>query len=412
MAKEDIEVAIIGGGAAGIAAARRLRDADIDCLIVEARDRLGGRAWTMTCPDGAALDLGCGWLHSADRNPWTKIAEAQNRIIDKTPPPWSRSSLGFALGEQQDYREAFKTFDERVSRLARAGKDAVVAAALEPNGRWNDLIGAVVTFINGAEATEVSLRDYDNYEDTEVNWRVVEGYGAAIARHGRDMPVTFDCPVTRIDHGGKRLRIETAKGTISADRAIVTLPTTVLAGMEDLFAPALPGKIEAARNLPLGLDDKLFIALDQPEEFEKDSRLFGVKNNSKTAAYHFRPFGCPMIEAFFGGANARGLEAAGEGAFFDFAVAQLTGQFGSDFAKRLKPIATHRWGADPFARGAYSYARPGMADCRAVLAAPVDDRLFFAGEACSKGDYSTAHGAFFMGVAAAEQIMALQKVKP
>jgi monoamine oxidase len=405
MANSEYDVVIIGGGAAGIAAARRLHDAAIDCLLVEARSRLGGRAWT-EIRAGFPVDHGCGWLHSADRNPWTKIAEAQGRTIDKTPPPWSRSSLGFRLGEQQDYQQAFIAFDQRVSELAGAAKDAAVAVALEPNGRWNGLISAVVTFINGAEVSDVSLRDYNNYDDTEVNWRVVEGYGAAIAAYGDGLRVEFECPVTRIDRSNKRLRIETAKGAISADQAIVTLPTTVLAAMEEFFAPALPDKIEAARNLPLGLDDKLFIALDRPEEFEKESRLFGVKNDSRTAAYHIRPFGRPMIEAFFGGSNARELERAGEGAFFDFAVAQLTGQFGNNFAKRIRPLCVHRWGADPFARGAYSYAVPGKVDCRAVLAAPVDNRLFFAGEACSKDSYSTAHGAFFTGIAAAKRAIA------
>jgi len=405
MANSEYDVVVIGGGAAGIAAARRLHDAAIDCLLVEARSRLGGRAWT-EIRAGFPVDHGCGWLHSADRNPWTKIAEAQGRTIDKTPPPWSRSSLGFRLGEQQDYRQAFIAFDQRVSELADAAKDAAVAVALEPDGRWNGLISAVVTFINGAEVSDVSLRDYNNYDDTEVNWRVVEGYGAAIAAYGDGLRVEFECPVTRIDRSNKRLRIETAKGAISADQAIVTLPTTVLAAMEEFFAPALPDKIEAARNLPLGLDDKLFIALDRPEEFEKESRLFGVKNDSRTAAYHIRPFGRPMIEAFFGGSNARELERAGEGAFFDFAVAQLTGQFGNNFAKRIRPLCVHRWGADPFARGAYSYAVPGKVDCRAVLAASVDNRLFFAGEACSKDSYSTAHGAFFTGIAAAKRAIA------
>ena len=408
MAKSDTAVAIIGGGAAGVAAARHLHDAGVDCLIIEARPRLGGRAWTATHA-GYAIDLGCGWLHSADRNPWVKIAQAQGHAIDKTPPPWARSSLGFRLGEQQDYREAFAEFEERVSELAHADKDVALSAALEPGSRWNGLIGAVVTFISGGEAGQVSALDYENYAHTDLNWRVVEGYGATIAKHGEGLAVAFDSPVRRIDHSGKRLKIETAQGAIAADRAIVTLPTTVLAEIERLFSPALPEKIEATRNLPLGLDDKLFIALDKPEEFEKDSRLFGHKNQSKAAAYHIRPFGRPMIEGFFGGANARELEAAGEGAFFDFAVAELSGILGSDFGKRLKPIHIHHWAADPFARGAYSYAVPGKADCRAILAAPVDDRLFFAGEACSKHDYSTAHGAFLTGVAAAEQVMKVRK---
>jgi monoamine oxidase len=406
--KRDAEVVIIGGGAAGVAAGCRLHDAGVDGLIVEARHRLGGRAFTETHA-GFPIDLGCGWLHSADKNEWTTIAKAQGREIDQTPPPWARSSLGFKPGEQHDYRDAFDEFEARVSKLARADKDTALSVALEPGGRWNGLIGAVVTFISGGEAAQVSALDYENYAHTDVNWRVVEGYGATIARHGNGVPVAFDVAVRRIDHRGKRLKIETAKGVITADRVIVTLPTTVLAGMEDLFVPALPEKIEAARHLPLGLDDKLFIALDRPEEFEKDSRLFGAKNDSKTAAYHIRPFGRPMIEGFFGGANARELEAAGEGAFFDFAVSELCGILGNDFGKRLKPIHIHTWAADPFARGAYSYAVPGKADCRAVLAAPVDNRLFFAGEACSTHDYSTAHGAYRTGIAAAAQVLAARK---
>jgi monoamine oxidase len=100
----------------------------------------------------------------------------------------------------------------------------------------------------------------------------------------------------------------------------------------------------------------------------------------------------------------------GASAFFDFAVSELTRQLGSDFAARVTPIHIHRWGADPFARGSYSYALPGMAGCRTTLAAPVDNRLFFAGEACSSGDFSTAHGGWITGVAAADQaIRALRR---
>ena len=176
-----------------------------------------------------------------------------------------------------------------------------------------------------------------------------------------------------------------------------------------MFAPALPDKTQAARGLPLGLADKLFIALADAEEFEPNSRVFGHTDRVATASYQLRPFGRPMIEAYFGGSNAAALEAGGERAFFDFAVAELTGLFGSGFARRLQPIAMHRWGADPFGRGSYSYALPGMTDCRAALAAPVGGRLFFAGEACSPGDFSTAHGAFNTGTAAAEAVIAVRQ---
>src|SRR6185312_12525626 len=148
MANSEHDVVVIGGGAAGIAAARRLHDAGIDCLLVEARSRLGGRAFTATV-GGYPVDLGCGWLHSADKNEWTGIARAQGRTIDETPPPWARSSMGFRLGEQKDYRKAFEEFETRVSKLAAADKDVPLAQALEPGNRWNGLIGAVVTFISG-----------------------------------------------------------------------------------------------------------------------------------------------------------------------------------------------------------------------------------------------------------------------
>ncbi len=369
--------------------------------------RLGGRAWTINDPSGFAIDLGCGWLHSADRNPWVPVAEEQGRTIDKTPPPWRRPSLplGFPIDRQREFLKAQEEFFSRVSERAQQPPDVAATTLLMPDCRWNNLIGAIGTYISGGELDRVSARDFDNFDDTGVNWRIVEGYGATIAACGHALPNVLDCPVIRIDHGAKRLKIETARGIIAADQAIVTIPTNVLAQTENLFAPLLPEKIQAAQNLPLGLADKLFLSLDHADEFEADSRLFGATDKIGTATYHFRPFGRPHIEAYFGGRHAANLESGGDGAFFDFAVSELTTLLGSDFARRVKPIHIHRWAADPFARGSYSYALPGMADCRASLAAPIDDRLFFAGEACSHGDFSTAHGGWITGVAAADQVI-------
>ena len=414
MTNSDTEVAIIGGGAAGIAAGRRLRQAGIDCLVIDARPRLGGRAWTISDASGFPIDLGCGWLHSADRNPWVAIAEAQGRTIDKTPPPWTRPSLpiGFPLAEQRDFGNAMERFYARVEAAAAKEPDMAAASVLEPDGRWNNLIIAVGTYISGAELDNVSARDFANYDDNGVNWRVLEGYGATIAASGQELTMALDCPVRRIDHSGQRLKIETAQGAITADRAIVTLPSAILAESERLFTPALPEKTQAAHGLPLGLADKLFLSLTDAEEFDQDTRLFGATDRTAVAAYHLRPFGRPQVEVYFGGRLASDLEAQGERAFFDFAVSELTTLLGSDFARRVKPIHMHRWGTDPFARGSYSYALPGMADCRARLAAAVDGRLFFAGEACSRGDFSTAQGAWITGVSAADQVIAARQGKP
>jgi monoamine oxidase len=412
MSNSDAEVVIIGGGAAGVSAARRLRASGVDALLLEARDRLGGRAWTVPDASGFPLDLGCGWLHSADQNPWVEIAQAQGREIDRTLPPWERRSTQLALhGEEAaEFSRALREFRDRVETIGESGPDRAAVDFLEPGGRWNGLIDAVSTFYSGAELDRVSARDLARYADSGVNWRVVEGYGSVIAAHGADLRVELNCKVERVDHRGHDLRIETQSGAIVARGVIVTLPSRWIAEEEDFFLPALPEKTRAASGLPLGLADKLFLALSGAEAFEPDSRVFGVVNSTATAAYQFRPRGRPLIEAYFGGTLAAELEAGGEGAFFDFAVGELVGVFGADFADRVAPRGSHSWGVDPLSRGSYSYALPGRADDRAALAAPVDGRIFFAGEACSRTDFSTAHGAFRTGVVAAEQaIEALRK---
>jgi monoamine oxidase len=400
---------IVGGGAAGIGAARLLHDAGVSCLIVEARGRLGGRAWTVAA-SGLALDVGCGWLHAADRNAWSAIARRQGHTIDRTPPPWERASREdrFPLAEQREFMAAQRAFDARLDAIADDEPDRPAAAFLEPHNRWNSMLNAVSTYYSGAELERISARDLARYREGGVNWRVAEGYGATVEAHGAGLPLVLNCPVRRIDHRGKRLSIETARGNIAADRAIVTLPTALLAE-EDLFVPALPDKAAAAAGLPLGLADKLFLSLDGADEFEQDSRVFGRTDRVGTGAYHLRPFGRPVIECYFGGEHARRLEGGGDDAFFDFAAAELSDVFGASFARRIKPIALHRWSADPFARGSYSYAAPGKADCRASLAAPVDDRLFFAGEACHPDQFSTAHGALESGRLAAGQVIAARK---
>jgi monoamine oxidase len=407
----DVEVVVVGAGAAGIAAARRLHDAEVDCLLVEARPRLGGRAWTVVDDSGLVLDLGCGWLHSADRNPWVEVAQQQGAGIDKSRPPWARRSpeIGFSHAEQDEFQRAIGSFFTRLERVRERTTDIAAAAYLDPHSRWNGLINALGTYITGAEWDRVSAIDFDRYDSTDLNWRIVKGYGALIADFGAGLPAMLDCVVRNVDHRGKRLHIDTAKGSITADQVIVTVPSALIAAEQPAFTPALPEKTQAAQGLPLGLADKLFMALEGAEEFGNDIRIFGHTDRAGTGAYQFRPLGRPMIEAYFGGSFAAELEAGGDGAFFDFAVSELVGLFGNAFARCVKPIGLHRWGADPFARGSYSYAKPGFADCRLTLAKPVDDRLFFAGEACSAGDFSTAHGGWHTGVRAAEEVIAVRK---
>jgi monoamine oxidase len=163
--------------------------------------------------------------------------------------------------------------------------------------------------------------------------------------------------------------------------------------------------VDAARGLPLGLADKVMLALDQPEALPKDGSLRGATMRTAMGSFHLRPFGQPCIEGYFGGKHAQALEDAGDGAMMAQAIDEITALLGSDFRRKLKPLSQSRWAHDPFARGSYSHALPGHAGKRAVLAAPVDGRLFFAGEATSPNFFSTAHGARDSGETAAGEVI-------
>jgi monoamine oxidase len=152
------------------------------------------------------------------------------------------------------------------------------------------------------------------------------------------------------------------------------------------------------------------LAVSEPKALPKDGNLRGATMRTAMGTYHLRPFGQPCIEGFFGGRLARALEEAGDGAQAAQAIDEIADYLGNDFRRKLKPLAESRWAHDPFARGSYSHALPGHAGQRAVLAAPVDGRLFFAGEATSPKFFSTAHGARDSGErAAGEVIVALKE---
>jgi monoamine oxidase len=403
----EVDVAIIGAGAAGLGAAHALESSGLSILVLEARDRVGGRAHTIMAAPDVTFDLGCGWLHSADQNSFVGIAERLNFEIDKTRPPWRQQSFdaGFPLRERADFIAALDDFYDRAEEAAKSGRDSAASACLEPGNRWNPMIDAISTYVNGCELDQVSILDMDAYEDTEINWRVRRGYGALMTAYGALCPLALNTQVTLIDHSGKRVRIETSQGTLSASKVIVTVPTNLIADETIRFHPALPAKVDAARGLPLGLADKVMLALDQPEALPKDGNLRGATMRTAMGSFHLRPFGQACIEGFFGGKHAQALEDAGAGAMMAQAIDEIATLLGNDFRRKLKPLSESRWSHDPFARGSYSHALPGHAGKRAVLAAPVDGRLFFAGEATSPNFFSTAHGARDSGERAAREMV-------
>ncbi len=406
-----VDVAIIGAGAAGLGAANALKNSGLSVIVLEARNRVGGRAHTIQAAPDVTFDLGCGWLHSANKNSFVRIAEQLKFEINKNLPPWRERTYGkaFPQADRDDFIRALDAFYDRAEKAAVEAEqsgDFPASLCLEPGNRWNPMIDAISTYINGCELDQVSLLDMDAYEDTDINWRVPRGYGALVAAYGAACPVALDCVVTLIDHSGKRVRIETSQGTLTAAQAIVTVPTNLIADEAIRFHPPLPAKVDAARGLPLGLADKVTLALDEAEALPSEGNLRAATMRTAMGTYHLRPFGQPCIEGFFGGRFAQSLEDAGDGALAAASIDEIVSILGNDFRRKLKPLAESRWAHDPFARGSYSHALPGHAGKREVLAAPVDGRLFFAGEATSPGFFSTAHGARDSGERAAREVLA------
>ena len=449
---------VVGGGAAGIAAARRLHDAGAEVLLIEAGDRLGGRGLSLRlrqpepllrrsegsaplkrprlsiplsrhsvgsgwdtsldtpltfsdwaaagkAPAGMTVDAGCGWLHSARRNPWTAIAERQGVAIDRSSPNWGKQwrDLGYPPAEQEAFGQAYARF-QAAAHAALDGPDQPLSAFAGADDPWRPMIDSISGYANGAPLDQVSLHDWAAYEDaaTEDNWALPDGYGTLIVDHVGSVPVRLAMPVTGIDHRRRIIRIDTSAGTIEADRVILAIPTTAYAAIR--FDPPLTAKQDAAAALPLGFADKVFLAVDAAE-WPANAHLTGNPHSACTASHRLSPFGLPIVESFLGGVCAEAMPDAA--AAIDFAREELVTLLGSGWRNRLAPITATRWRDTPYIHGSYSHARVGHASARAILAAPVDDRLFFAGEACSRDDFSTAHGAYQTGIAAAEAILGL-----
>jgi monoamine oxidase len=403
----EADIVIVGAGAAGVGAARALADQNLGVIWLEASSRIGGRAWTQETR-GLDLDLGCGWLHSADRNAWARIARDSGVALNEARAAWGKQfhNLGFTEAEQAAAWQAFEGWTQRVGKSPPPSDCA--ADALDAGGEWNSHIRAIASFISGAPLEKLSAADYAAYDEasSENNWRVRTGLGALVARSAPALPLHLASPVRaiRLQPGG--VSLDTDTGTLRARAAILTVSSAVLAG--DTIK--LPGELEpwreAARQLPLGLNEKLFLRIVGDSPFEAETHVTGNPRDPLTASYYIRPFGWPVIECFFGGDRARLLEEEGQAAGFAFAIQQLVHLFGEEVRTRLRPCAASGWSQMKTIGGAYSYALPGHASARQELARPFDRRLFFAGEATNATDYSTAHGAHDTGVRAAREALA------
>jgi monoamine oxidase len=404
----EIDVAVVGAGAAGIAAARRLAASKLSTIVLEASARVGGRAWTETIA-GFPLDLGCEWLHSGDRNPWAHIAEAAAIPLNRHPPAWDSQyrDLGFTPSEQAAAHDAFGQWSQRLHENPPIGDCA--AAALEPGGPWNAFIRATAGYISGAAPERISAADYAAYDlaSTGANWRVPSGFGALVAGSlPRGTDLRLSAPVESVDLTQSGVRLATPLGDLLARAVIVTVSTAALAHATLGLPAELDAWRVAASRLPLGRNEKVFLEIVGESPFEPDTHVFGDPRDAATGSYLICPHGWAVIECFLGGSGAESLAHEGPAVGFAYAVNQLAALFGSDVRKALRALTATSWSRTSRIGGAYSCALPGHAAARRDLARPFDRRIFFAGEATDPRDFTAAHGAYASGVRAADEAIA------
>jgi monoamine oxidase len=413
MTTSDPDIVIVGAGAAGIGAARRLSGHCYSTVIIEQLPRTGGRAWTYATNAGP-VDLGCGWLHSADRNPWTRIAAELGFVVDRRVTAWGEQfkELGFSSKDRAAARNAFALWNEDIRKNPPASDRA--SDALNPNSPWTPYLQALSGYISGDELEHISVTDYVAYDDasTENNWRVADGYGHLITSAlPADAALRLGTPLEGLDLSERKIVLQTSAGTIRTSAVIFTISSNVLAGGAIKLPRAFDPWRQAASLLPLGNNEKLYFEVLDGGPFEDETHVLGDPHDSMTGTYYIRPFGQPVLECFLGGAGAQAASAMGHEAAFDHAINQLTDLFGSDTRKYLKPLAASNWASTPSIGGGYSHALPGHANTRMQLAQSFDGRVFFAGEATHTTDFSTAHGAYQSGQRAADEAMASLMVR-
>jgi monoamine oxidase len=421
----DTDIVIIGAGLAGLGAAAVCRQAGLRAVVLEASDRVGGRAWTAHPPQlgGVWFDMGAVWFHDAEHNPLVDIARAAGETLLRSDE--LRQERTFVDGrlatvdELADYDGASARYEAKAAEMLASTGDVPLTEIARhlPNDRWAATIEAWEgPVICAANAALFSALDWQRNALSGSNLVPDGGIGAFVARRlTAGLDIRLNTPVLAVHWAGPggRVTVETASGSLTAGACIVTVSTGVLAAGALRFHPDLPARVvEAVHDLPMGLAMKVALRatgpdrLDLPRHCSVDRRV--PASGDVLMPFQCWQFGRDYVQGWIGGSVAWELASQGEPACVDFAVSYLRDLFGSRVDRLFaggQTLVTH-WDSDPWVRGAYCYATPGHAFARDTLAEPLSDgHLMFAGEACHVGFAGTLAGAWIGGQRAAQAAM-------
>jgi monoamine oxidase len=409
----EADIVVIGAGAAGIAAARRVLAANRRVIVVEAAGQIGGRCLTDITSFDVPFDRGARWMHNPDTNPMIRLARSAGLDI-AAAPPGQKIRVGrrnARAGETEEFLAALVRANRAIDEASRGRADVACASVLPRDlGDW----AGTAEFVLGANATgkdlkDISVIDKARAQDRNAALGCRQGLGTLIAKLGEQVPLALSTPASRINWSGRDVTVETPSGKIAARAAIITVSSNVLASGNIKFTPDLPKRqLDAAARLGLGSYDRIALQLPgNPLGLGRDDVLIEQSTSMRTALLVANIGGSSLCAIDVAGSFGSDLSAQGEKAMIAFAAEWLAKLFGSEVAASIGKSSATRWNAAPFALGAMSVAAPGAQPSRKILGEPVGS-LFLAGEATHETLWGTVDGAWESGERAAEA--ALRKI--
>jgi monoamine oxidase len=405
--QSDFDVIIVGAGAAGIAAARRIASNGRSFALLEASERVGGRCFTDMRSFGVPFDRGAHWLHMPDLNPVARLSVRTG--LDLYPaPPGQRLRIGLRNAresEMEDFLANLVRCNRAINDAARRADVSCEQALPKDLGDWRSTLEFLLgPYGCGKPLSEVSAVDFAKSAERDVDAFCRQGLGTLLAKLAAGLPVQLSSPVTRILWDAKLVEVETPARVLHARTAIVTPSTGVLASGAIKFQPGLPRRAaEAIGRLSLGSYDHVAIEFSgNPLGLQTDDLVFEKAAGARTAALLANVSGSRLCLVELAGQLGASLAEAGEAAMTEFAIEWLAGLFGPDVKRAVERTHATRWSKERWALGAFSAAAPGGQWARRTLSEPLEDHLWFAGEAVHETLWGTLGGAWEAGERAAD----------
>lgn len=428
-------VIVIGAGMAGLTVANALTTAGVETIVLEARDRLGGRTWTADI-GGMHADLGGSWIHGPDGNPVACFAAAngigwtQAESIDATLSAFDPHN-GFLSGQNLlrflEVQTAFESELESLGEMLgpRASLSDGVALFLDQMGfmgddrRYADFAlrqGLGELFLAGPAALTSLNALFDNMVFSGGNHFPNGGYIGIVNALATGVDVRLGQRVARIEHDRRGVAVTTQDGELRGSHVVVTVPLGVLkAGLIE-FEPELPpAKANAIAGLDMGNLEKVVFRFERSFWREARRRNFVYLSDTYGEFPFFFDYttygGTPALVGFYSGTFARAQATRSDEEVRDRVMAIFTEIYGSGIGAPTHFARTH-WTTDPLAGGSYSYVPVGgsLSDMD-ILGEPAGERLLFAGEATVPAYYGTVHAAFISGVREAKRLLQTESVQ-